>query len=167
MEVKDILRHRRFDTPVYQIWVPHQPKQKDQSKQKYMKLVRSKAAAVIEKPIISSDVEVEILYSTKVDKGVRADIDNVIKPTLDGLKGVAYADDSQVRSVTATLFDRTKDNVLSGRVEYLGPLFYSGDSHLLLISIYSDTCLAEHGGEETLGRRRLDEFLKNLSTRSL
>ena len=154
MEPKDVVRHRRFDTPVYQIWVYHQPKQKRRSKQMYIELVRAEAATVIENPIVSSDVEVEILYSTQIDKGVRADIDNVIKPTLDGLKGVAYADDSQVRSVTATLFDRTRDNILSGRVEYLGPLFYSGDSHVLLISIYSDTCLAEHGGEETLTQRR-------------
>ena len=114
---KDVVRHRRFDTPIYQIWVHHQPKQKRRSKQMYIERVRSAADAVIDKPIAASDVEVEILYSTQADKGIRADIDNVIKPTLDGLKGVAYADDAQVRSVTATLLDRTKDNFHSGLVE--------------------------------------------------
>jgi hypothetical protein len=57
---------------------------------------------------------------------IRADIDNSIKPILDALKDVVYIDDNQVRSVTATLFDLRQYNKISGYVEDIKDLFYSG-----------------------------------------
>jgi Holliday junction resolvase RusA-like endonuclease len=82
-------------------------------------MVIQAAQAHISTPITEDDIEFELLYSTLTKKGVRADIDNIIKPNLDALKGMAYNDDIQVRSVTATLFDRNKENIVSGRVEHM------------------------------------------------
>jgi uncharacterized protein (DUF433 family) len=81
---------------------------------------------------------------------VRADIDNIIKPTLDALKDVVYNDDRQLRSVRATLFDRNKENIVFGRVEQRGRLFYSPEKDVILISIYSDSRLQELGGERSM-----------------
>jgi hypothetical protein len=62
----------------------------------------------------------------------RLDADNVNKPTLDALKGVAYTDDAQVRSATATVFDRTASNLVHGRVQHMGRLFYSPHPDVVL-----------------------------------
>ena len=69
---------------------------------------------------------------------IRADIDNIIKPILDALKDVVYIDDNQVRSVTSTLFDLRQDNTISGYVEDIKDLFYSGNNNAVQVSIYSD-----------------------------
>jgi Holliday junction resolvase RusA-like endonuclease len=39
----------------------------------------------------------------------KPDIDNAIKLVMDGLNGVAWADDAQVTSVSAVKADRTRD----------------------------------------------------------
>ena len=108
-------------------------------------------------------VEVEINYSTLAEEGVRADIDNVIKPTLDALKEVVYRDDRQVRSVTATIFDRNRGNMITGLVEYMGHLFDSPDEDVLLIAIYSDSRLHELGGKEAVKKKRFEEWEKEFS----
>jgi hypothetical protein len=130
-----------------------------------MRAVKQAAKAHISAPITKYDIEVEILYSTFTKKGKRADIDNVIKPTLDALKDVASKDDIQVRSVTGTLFDRNKDSNISGRVEYIKQLFYSPDKETLLISIYSDSRLEELGGEDAVKKMRLEQWDKELSSK--
>lgn len=43
---------------------------------------------------------------------------------------------------------------VSGRVEHMGHLFYSDKPHVILIMIYSDTRMAELGGEGEVQRRR-------------
>ena len=50
-------------------------------------------------PIASKRIDVEIFFQAKTP--LRADVDNIIKPILDALKGIVYLDDSQVRSVRA------------------------------------------------------------------
>jgi hypothetical protein len=82
----------------------------------------------------------------------------LVKPTLDALKGVAYSDDHQVRSITASLFDLTQQNIIDGRVEHMGKLFYSANSNVLLIAIYSDIRLKELGGEEEVKKRRFKDW---------
>jgi hypothetical protein len=116
----------------------------------------------IASPIQSDDVEVEICWATKAREGIRADIDNIIKPTLDALIGIAFDDDKRVRSVTSTLIDRKKDTTLAAYVEDLGPLLYVRQDDAVQIAIYSDTRLAELGGEEVVRQQRNAEFDKTL-----
>jgi hypothetical protein len=53
-------------------------------------------------PTISSRIDVEIYFQAQ--SPLRPDIDNIIKPVLDALKGVLYVDDSQVRSIKVAAF---------------------------------------------------------------
>lgn len=48
--------------------------------------------------MISDDVEVEVTYFYE---GMCLDVDNMLKPILDGVKGVAIEDDAQVMDVKA------------------------------------------------------------------
>ena len=158
MRQKDVIRHQRFDTPCYYILVHHRPNL-GQHKPQYMSAVKDAALEIIPTPITTNDVEIEILYSTFSSEGTRADADNIIKPTLDGLIGVGFNDDKQVRSVTSTVFDKNIDNVVDGRVEHMGPLLRTHDKHVILICVYSDTRLQELGGEQLVREKRLSEFL--------
>jgi hypothetical protein len=120
--------------------------------------VESAAKQVIDRPISTSDIYVEVIYSTRAIAAERLDADNLNKPTLDALKGLAYLDDAQVRSVTGTIFDRRINNVVDGRVEHMGRLFYSPQPHVVLIVIYSDSRLNELGGEKVVQDRRREEW---------
>ncbi len=161
---KDRMRHRRIDLPSYQFLIYEQPKtlrrRRSSSVDNFMNSVKQESKKHILSPITSDDIEVEICWATKIRQGIRADIDNIIKPIIDALCGIAYNDDKQVRSATATLFDLNKRNVVSGYVEDMGPLFYSSHPDAIQISIYSDTRLEELGGEEKIKKERSEKFTK-------
>ncbi|OGW38316.1 MAG: hypothetical protein A2Y97_08905 [Nitrospirae bacterium RBG_13_39_12] len=159
---KDRLRHRRIDLPSYLFVVYERPSslQRRGNTQQYKDAVRKEATKHIASPIFSDDVEIEICWVTRVREGIRADIDNIIKPTLDALVGIAFDDDKRVRSVTSTLIDRKKDNTLSAYVEDLGPLIYINKDDAVQIAIYSDRRLAELGDEEAVRKQRYEEFNK-------
>lgn len=44
----------------------------------------------------------EIYFQSQ--RALRPDVDNILKPILDALKGTVYVDDSQVRSITVVAF---------------------------------------------------------------
>jgi Holliday junction resolvase RusA-like endonuclease len=157
------MKYNRFETPAYLIWVEQRPSMstKSKGKQLYFDAVRVAAQRAIASPIKTNDIEIEIVYATNQKKEERKDTDNVNKPTLDALKGVAYGDDSQVRSVTCTVFDRNLSSTVNGRVEHIGRLFYSNKPHVILIMIYSDSRLQELGGEHEVQRLRYLEWQKN------
>jgi hypothetical protein len=127
-------------------------------KRVYYEAVREAAKSVIASPITTDDIEIEIAYATDVKKTNRKDTDNVNKPTLDALEGVAYLNDRQVRSVNCTLFSKLDSSIIDGRVEDLCRLFYSNRSHIVLIRVYSDTRLAELGGEAKVRHRHYLEW---------
>lgn len=166
MQFKDLVRHTRIDTPVYVLWVRCRPSPRNKGKAAYMDEVANEAKKKIHDPIKSDDVEVEILYSTRSKRNIRADIDNIIKPTLDALNGLAYQDDSQVRSVTATVFQKSKKNLLAGRVEYLLPLLYSKHTDVILLAIYSEERFVELGGEPLVKKRLNDELKEEVKKQS-
>ena len=157
------MRHHRSDVPCYQFWVDVRPRTK--RTRQWRDAVADAAREEIDRPLTTEDVEIEIAYATRVGKSIRADIDNIIKPTLDALKGIAYADDAQVRSVTATLFDATRPAAITGRVEHVKDLLYSKNKHVTLISVFSDERLTEMGGEDAVREARLEDFLTRLTTR--
>jgi Holliday junction resolvase RusA-like endonuclease len=158
---KDRMRHRRIDLPSYQFIVYERPKTaqgKSVSSERYRNAIKEEAKKHISTPITSNDVEMEICWATKAREGIRADIDNIIKPTLDSLVGIAFDDDKRVRSVTATLFDLKKSNVVKGHAEDLAELMYSGREDAVQIVIYSDSRLEELGGEDKVKKKRFEEF---------
>jgi Holliday junction resolvase RusA-like endonuclease len=158
---KDRVRHNRKDLPAYQFVVyerPKSPQGKRKSVSKYIAAIKTEAIKHILSPILSPDIEVEICWATNARVGIRADIDNIIKPTLDALVGIAYDDDKKVRSVTSTLFDQTQKNDIEGYVEDFGKLFYSNRNDAVQIAIYSDSRLVELGGYDKIFRERSEEF---------
>jgi len=152
------MQHSRKQTPAHLLWVEVRPTHRGKGKIAYYDAVQQAARGVIATPITTRDIEVEIAYSSRTRQATRLDADNVNKPTLDALKGVAYADDSQVRSVRSTVFDRSAAASVDGRIEHMGRLFYSPHDHVVLIMIYSDSRLAELGGETEVMRRRYEEW---------
>ncbi len=155
------MKYNRSDTPAYLVWIEQRPTAKGKGKQAYFDAIRRAAQSEIASPIKTDDIEIEIVYATNQKRGRRKDADNVNKPTLDALKGIAYDDDRQVRSVSSTVFDKNLASTVNGRVEHIGPLFYSGKPHVVLIMIYSDARLAELGGEHEVQRRRYAAWQEN------
>jgi len=90
--------------PIFRIWVeghPHSSQRHNRkAHQNYIELIRNAAKQVVPHPTKSKRLDIEIWF--QAETSLRADVDNIIKPVLDGLKGVVYLDDSQVRSVKAT-----------------------------------------------------------------
>jgi Holliday junction resolvase RusA-like endonuclease len=152
------MRHRRFEIPCYEVWVEARPTFNGRGKEAYYAAVKKAAGEVIHEPILANDVEIETIYSTTQDPGQRMDADNVNKPTLDALKGIAYRDDAQVRDAKVTMFDRASEREVSGRVEHIVRLSQTSQPHVLLIRVYSDTRLMTMGGEAAVQARRAAEL---------
>ncbi|MFA5138905.1 MAG: RusA family crossover junction endodeoxyribonuclease [Elusimicrobiota bacterium] len=112
---------------------------------RYRNAVARAARRAIPAPLESGDLTIEIIYSTRADTP-QADMDDIIRPTLDALRGVAFRDDSQVRSVTATVFDKDQNATLSKRTEHIGPFLFSSKRHVFLIRIFSASKLADSAG---------------------
>lgn len=162
MYPQNLIKHNRLNTPCYLLWVHERPTQSGKGKKVYMDSLKNAAKQEINNPIETFDVEIEVLYSARFTSGTRKDIDNILKPTLDALIKVAYIDDKQVRSVTASLFVKGDQMRVQGYAQYLGPLIYSETDHAVLVAIYSDSRLIELGGEEKVRadreKRELNEI---------
>jgi Holliday junction resolvase RusA-like endonuclease len=64
---------------------------------RYRERISAAATAEVSRPIRSGRIDLEVWFRSP---GVsRADVDNILKPILDALKGIVYVDDRQVRSV--------------------------------------------------------------------
>lgn len=75
-------------------------------------------------PLHEGPVLVELLLHPKTTKAgaeskTRMDLDNCIKVAIDALKGIAFADDKQVRKLEAAISDPVEDGGLSVRVRAL------------------------------------------------
>lgn len=83
----------------YRLWIAGTPKSRQSSTfQRYRDSIQQVARREFASPL-NGPVEVEVVFA---DRGVpRPDADNVLKPILDALKGIAYHDDSQVVSAKA------------------------------------------------------------------
>lgn len=152
------MKHKKSETPAYRFFINERPSLHGKGKTRFIDNVRKSAKKNIRNPIKSYDIEIEIVYSTSVKDSDRMDIDNINKPLLDALQGIAFNDDKQVRAISSTLFDKKKNAKLEGRVEYMGDLFYTKNEHVLLISIYSDSRLSELGGESKIEKIRFQEW---------
>jgi len=96
--------HRK---PVFRIWVKGHPQSVQGNRRhlaQYRRRIGEAAREVVPHPTRSTRIDVEIYF--RAQSPLRPDIDNIIKPVLDGLKGVVYVDDSQVRSIKVASFPR-------------------------------------------------------------
>ncbi|MEK7992721.1 MAG: RusA family crossover junction endodeoxyribonuclease [Planctomycetota bacterium] len=159
----DRLKFRRSNIPAYKFVVRHRPpsaNSSSDSREVYKEAVASRARQEIAQPIASRDVQVEVTWASHTREGSRADVDNILKPTLDALNNLAYADDKQVHAVSSMVIDLTGAPVLpiAGHVEDLVELLNAhGDA--VQIAIFSDTRLAELGGAQLVEeRRRIDHM---------
>ncbi len=92
----DRLRYSRSDQFVYQFIVSGQPlsvQAKHKKLRDYRDRIRIEASKQIDSKITDSDIEIEITWTSSDELGIRSDIDNIIKPILDALVGIAYDDD--------------------------------------------------------------------------
>ncbi len=153
------MQHHRVETPAYEIWVEATPSNNGKGKIAYLKALREAAARVVASPILSRDIELEVVYATAKPRGARMDVDNVNKSTLDALKGIVYGDDAQVRSVKTTILERGTPATLSTRVEHVGRILEAGDKDIVLVEVYSDQRLAALGGAQKVGAGRVAEWL--------
>jgi Holliday junction resolvase RusA-like endonuclease len=87
--------------PEYRLWIPGTPKSRQSTTfQRYRDSIQRVARQQFPAPL-NGNVEVEVVFA---DKGSPCpDTDNVLKPIMDALKGIAYRDDSQVVSAKAHL----------------------------------------------------------------
>jgi hypothetical protein len=75
------------------------------SKRRYRALVADAARNTISEPVASSKrITIEIDWFTPGFES-KPDVDNIIKPIQDALKGIVFVDDSQVEDVTARKHD--------------------------------------------------------------
>ncbi len=163
----DRFRYSRSDQFVYQIVIPIKPlsaQAKRNSLQEYKTHIRHIAEKYIDSPISEDDIEIEITWASVDHIGIRSDLDNIVKPIVDSLIGVAYHDDNQIRTVVATFFDRKMKNTICCYVEDLAHILYTGNDNVIQVTIYSDSKLKEKGGAETMReyflRKKLPGIIK-------
>lgn len=134
--------------PVYRIWVPCEPRsgqgKKRHTQTEYRKAIRLAAHERVEKPLRSNTIEIFIVF--RRDQGLRPDVDNILKPILDTLKGIVYRDDKQVRGLRVLSLPEgepfcvnTRDDAAMGMIGRLevedcgfGILVYEGDETTLI-----------------------------------
>ena len=92
--------------PVVRIWVRGRPRAANSRGARptgpYRQAIADAARAVIARPLRSPRITVEVWFGASSRS--RADVDNILKPIVDAMKGIVFVDDRQVRSVTATVF---------------------------------------------------------------
>lgn len=85
----------------YRLWIDGTPKSRQSSSfQRYRDSIQRVARQEFLAPL-SGRLEVEVVFADK--NHTRPDTDNVLKPIMDALKGIAYFDDGQVVSAKAHL----------------------------------------------------------------
>ena len=120
--------------PKYNIWVEGRP-QSFQKKRlvRYKERIQQAARSIVPRVLRTPRIDVEIWFHAYTS--LRADVDNVIKPILDALKGIVYEDDRQVRSVrVVALPDGDAFGIESSSGDALDRLM--GEPDQFLIKIY-------------------------------
>src|SRR5713101_8125913 len=83
----------------------------------YQQAVIAEARRLMPSPVTADDIEVHLVHASRNPKTV-VDIDKALFPTLDALKGIAYADDRQVQTVVAARVDLNRGGFrLAGHID--------------------------------------------------
>ena len=113
--------------------VPGVPRSKAaRSAREYERQVREAARRVFDSPLTGRNLSVHVdhFYTS----GNRPDLDNMLKSILDGLKGAAYVDDSQVVRVSAERYNILQYAVENPRPEWIGHIARSEEFVSVMIS---------------------------------
>lgn len=156
-----LFRHEYSQVPVYRFFVYVRPATANRSRSAaraaYVKDLRRIARDHVTTPIAARDVEVSVLYATSRTDGARADIDNILKPTLDALQGIVFNNDRQVRAVLARLIEKSGNLILCTDDGPSAGLWNSIVQPIspdgVIIGIYSPTRTRELGGHEVVAER--------------
>lgn len=100
-----VVRHIRYSFAVLGLPVSQQANSK--SKRRYQTTVAKAASNSVVSPIQADErIKIEIDWFSEGFQN-KPDVDNIIKPIQDALKGIAFADDNQVVSVEIRRHDTT------------------------------------------------------------
>ena len=77
-------RHEIEQIPVYRLFVYARPSNRGRGKATFVLALKAEAKKRNVTLMSTPDVEVAVIYSTKRRVNLRADVDNILKPTLDG-----------------------------------------------------------------------------------
>jgi Holliday junction resolvase RusA-like endonuclease len=156
-------KHELEQVPVYQLFVYARPSSSGKGRQAYVSALQVEARRQNVTPIDMPDVEIAMIYSTKRPASIRADVDNILKPTLDGLKGIAYVDDRVVRAVSARIFDRSGPFLIwldsVDAVGLLNSINHPDHDDVIIVYLYSPSRTEEMGGREAVRARLRQEAL--------
>jgi len=129
-----IVRYIRYGFPV--IGSPVSVQGSHKSKRQYQAAVAKAASTSMVSPIEGGErIKIEIDWFSEGFQN-KPDIDNIIKPIQDALKGVVFVDDNQVESIVARKHDTLR--VISFMREPLGiikPLL-NGHREYVFVRIY-------------------------------
>ena len=89
--------------------VSHQAKRAE-SRQEWQATVRSACRAVLQEGHFQSFEPISVTLFHFPETEMKGDVDNIIKPFLDAMKGSVYSDDKQVARVMAQKFDYAKES---------------------------------------------------------
>ena len=98
---------------------------------KYKKTIRIAASQIFSIPI-QTGVEVCLYH---FHKGTDIDLNNIQKPILDGLTGIAYNDDKQVESLNSKRVNLSASTMLSNVTSPLIPKALAGKKECVIIGI--------------------------------
>lgn len=103
------------------------------SARKYEEHVNSAARDAFERPLAERDLSVDVQHF--YTSGHSVDLDNLLKSILDGLKGAAYHDDSQIAAVSARRYNISESYTVENlRPEQVDLLSEGGDFVTVFIS---------------------------------
>jgi len=129
-----VFRRIRHSFPV--IGVPVSSQSSRESKKRYQQLVAQEATKSVPSPIEDKEkVRIEIDWFSEGFEN-KPDSDNIVKPIIDALKGILFADDRQVESHIARRHDTL--GVMTFQMEPLliiEPLL-NGNNDYVFIRIY-------------------------------
>lgn len=124
--------------PKQLFWIPGKPLSGNSSSRgnrKYKDLVRD--CCLQQGALISQSSRIEVAVFFGADRHVRPDVDNVMKPILDALKGCVYEDDRQVWSIRCTALPIGEAYSMSGwvSIDVAGRI---GNDDEFLIAIFEE-----------------------------
>ncbi|MGY5276435.1 RusA family crossover junction endodeoxyribonuclease [Nocardia gipuzkoensis] len=158
---------------IYGLTDPVSLQAKGNRKSEYIRILRTEVTAATEMVFVG-DVRVEIVWTIDVDERYRthlvADIDNIVKPILDGLTGPGclLIDDNQVQSLSAswTTPPMLNNAMIDIRVESLEPDAIAHREHIVFVELGRNLCYPIHAITDEAARMQIAGIQKLLDAES-
>jgi crossover junction endodeoxyribonuclease RusA len=129
-----LIRPPKYSFPV--IGRPVSAQSSNHSKCQYKELVKAAAQSSVNKTIeIPQKIKMEIDWFAKGSQD-RPDVDNIIKPIQDALKGIVFGDDCQVESITSRMHDANSVMHFSREPLFIVEPLKKGNEEYIFIRIY-------------------------------